>query len=270
MDTRGTITEGFLMMKTALITGASSGIGEVFARRFAEQGNHLILVARSEEKLEQLAVQLSRQYSIIVNVIAIDLSTENAALEVYKQVEELGKQVDILINNAGIGLSGDFLKHPPETYRRQVLLNIASVIEMTHLFLPKMVVRGNGTIINLASLLSFFPFPYCAVYSASKAFVLSFTESIREEYHHKEIKVLALCPGPTDTKFFKTAKEVETNNKRTPEQVVHTAMKALKRNKSFVIDGKLNYLNALLGRILPRQTMTKLLGSAMRKSMSSK
>lgn len=165
------------MTKTALITGASSGIGEVFARQFAEKGKHLILVARSKNKLDQLALELSNTYAINVHVIVIDLSVENAASEVFKQTELLGKHVDILVNNAGFGLSGEFLNHSRDIYRQQIMLNITSIVEMTH-YLPKMVAKGDGTIINLASLLSFFPFPYCSVYSATKAFVLSFTESL--------------------------------------------------------------------------------------------
>lgn len=258
------------MTKTALITGSSSGIGEVFARRFAEKGNHLILVARSKNKLDQLASELSTKYAVKVYVIAIDLSVENAASEVFKQTEQLGTHVDILVNNAGFGLSGEFLNHSPDIYRQQMMLNMTSVVEMTHYYLPKMVAKGDGTIINLASLLSFFPFPYCSVYSATKAFVLSFTESLWEEYRHKGIKLLALCPGPTDTKFFDTAKDVETNNKRTPEQVVATAMKALGRNKTYVIDGSVNKFNAFLGRVLSRKTIVKLFGSAIRKSMTAK
>ncbi|MFD0695771.1 SDR family NAD(P)-dependent oxidoreductase [Paenibacillus sp. GCM10027628] len=259
-----------MMIKTALITGASSGIGEVFARRFAEQGYHVILAARSKDKLERLAAELAKQYGVEVHVIHIDLSVPNAASEVYNHTERLGKQVDILVNNAGIGLSGEFLNHDQEAYRKQVMLNAASVLEMTHLYLPGMLAKGSGVIINTASLLAFFPFPYCSVYSATKAFVLSFTESIREEYRHRGIQVLALCPGPTDTNFFQSAKDVETAKKRTPEQVVDTAMKALKRNKSYVIDGTNNYFTALLGRILPRKTVVQLFGAAMRKSIASK
>jgi short-subunit dehydrogenase len=110
-----------------------------------------------------------------------------------------------LVNNAGFGLSGEFLNHSSDIYRQQMMLNITSVVEMTHYFFSKMVAKGNETIITLASLLSFFPFPYCSVYSATKAFVLSFTESLWEEYRHKGIKLLALCPGPTDTKFINHA-----------------------------------------------------------------
>lgn len=258
------------MTKTALITGASSGIGEVFARQLAQQGYQLILVARSKPKLDQLAAELSRTCQIQVDVIAADLSQERAALGIYKQTEQLRAHVDLLINNAGSGLSGEFLSHSSELYHQQIALNITAVVELTHLYLPKMAAKGEGTIINLASLLAFFPFPYCSVYSATKAFVLSFTESLWEEYRHKGIKLLALCPGPTDTKFFDTAKDVETSSKRTPEQVVSTALKALERNKTYVIDGNVNKLNALLGRILSRKAIVTMFGSVIRKSMASK
>ncbi|MDD9268833.1 SDR family NAD(P)-dependent oxidoreductase [Paenibacillus sp. GCM10023248] len=258
------------MTKTALITGASSGIGEVFARQLARQGHRLILVARSKAKLDKLAAELSGTYRIEVDVITADLSEMHAALTIYERTEQLGVHVDLLINNAGSGLSGEFLSHSAEQYLQQIALNITAVVELTHLYLPRMVAKGEGTIINLASLLSFFPFPYCSVYSATKAFVLSFTESLWEEYRHKGIKLLALCPGPTDTPFFDTAKDVETNNKRTPQQVVTTALKALERNKTYVIDGSANKLNAFLSRILSRKAIVTLFGSVIRKSMASK
>ncbi|UJF32493.1 SDR family NAD(P)-dependent oxidoreductase [Paenibacillus hexagrammi] len=258
------------MNKTALITGASSGIGEVFAHRLAAQGYRLILAARSQDTLERLARELAGRFAVEVQVITADLSLEHTPSEIFRQVQELGWHVDLLVNNAGFGLSGEFLSHSAEEYRQQIKLNVASLVDMTHLFLPPMLAKGDGAIINLASLLSFFPFPYCSVYSATKTFVLSFSESLWEEYRHQGIKVLALCPGPTDTQFFTKAKEVELDRKRSPEQVVDTALKALSQNKSFVIDGKLNVLNALLARLLPRKTMVSMLGSVMRKSLASR
>ncbi len=258
------------MSATALITGASSGIGEAFARKLAAKGHPLILVARSKAKLDELANELSHTYAIEVDVIAIDLTSVNAAAEVYKQTEQLGRHVGLLINNAGFGLSGEFLAHSTDKYQQQITLNIAAVVDLTHFYLPAMVQKGEGAVINLASLLAFFPFPYCSVYSATKAFVLSFTESLWEEYRHKGIQFLALCPGPTDTKFFDTAKEVETKSKRTPEQVVDTALKALGKRSSFVLDGGNNAFTALLARILPRKTIVKMFGSAIRKSMQHK
>jgi short-subunit dehydrogenase len=167
-------------------------------------------------------------------------------------------------------LCGEFLTHSADNYQQQLTLNISTVVALTHAFLPAMVQKGDGTIINLASMLSFFPFPYSTVYSASKAFVLSFTEGLWEEYRGKGIHFLALCPGPTDTKFFDNAKEVETAKKRTPEQVIDTAMKALGKRSSFVIDGSSNRATTLLARVLPRKTILKIFGAALRKSMQSK
>ncbi len=254
------------MKKTVLITGASSGIGEAFAWELASRGNDLLLVARSKDKLDVLAEKLASTYGIEALVISADLSEENGAQRIYAEIQQMGKHVDMIVNNAGFGLSGEFLNHSAEAYRRQIALNVMTVMEMTHLFLPKMIEKGDGAVINIASLLSFFPFPYCSVYSATKAFVLSFTEALWEEYRNQGIRVLAVCPGPTDTDFFKTAREVETSSKRTPKQVVHTALQALEKGRSFVIDGQQNYMMALLARILPRKTVVKLFGSALRKS----
>jgi hypothetical protein len=258
------------MARTALITGASSGIGKEFAKQLAMQGNDLILVSRSKLRLEELADELRTLYRVEVNVIALDLSQPGAAQQVFRHTEQLAKSVDLLINNAGFGLSGAFLNHAAEDYRGQIGLNIMTLVELTHLFLTSMVERGSGSVVNLASLLSFLPFPYCSVYSATKSFVLSFTEAIHEEYRHLGIRVLAVCPGPTDTNFFQTAREVETKRKRTTTQVVATALSTLEKNKSFVIDGTSNYMVALLGRFLPRAALAKMLGSAVRKSIERK
>lgn len=258
------------MNKTALITGASSGIGEAFARKLAAQGYDLLLVARSRDKLEALGAELNEQHGVAAFAISADLSEEQAPARVVEEVERLGRQVDLLVNNAGFGLSGEFLSHPPERYQQQIALNVGALTELTHLCLPGMVTRGQGSIINVASLLSFFPFPYSSVYSATKAYVLSFSESLWEEYRGRGVRVLAVCPGPTETNFFQTARDIETGNKRTPEQVVDTALRALERGRSFVIDGSQNYMMALLGRLLPRRSIVKLFGSAIRKSMAGK
>ncbi|MFC4101967.1 SDR family NAD(P)-dependent oxidoreductase [Paenibacillus xanthanilyticus] len=258
------------MSTTALITGASSGIGEQFALQLAKRGYDLVLVARSQDKLERLAAEISAQHGVKTHVIAADLSLPGAALRLHTEAAQLGLRIDLLVNNAGFGLSGEFLNHPIDAYREQIMLNVNALMEMTHLFLADMAARRSGAIINVASLLSFMPFPYCSVYSGTKAFVLSFTESLWEEYRHQGVRVLALCPGPTDTNFFRTASEVETKSKRMPAQVVHTALRALSTNKGFVIDGANNYFTALLGRVLPRATLAKILGAAMRKSIEQR
>ncbi|RLQ96295.1 SDR family NAD(P)-dependent oxidoreductase [Falsibacillus albus] len=247
------------MGKTALITGASSGIGEEFAYRLAQQNVNLVLVARSEEKLNLLADQV-KQYGIEATVLPYDLSIEYAGTKVFEMTEALGIQVDMLINNAGFALSGILTDIDPEQDHRQVMLNVNAVVDLTHAYLPGMIERGTGAIINLASTVSFQPVPHMAVYGATKAFVLSFSEAIWQEYHDKGIDVLALCPGATDTNFFETAGDVAFGKIRTPHQVVDTALKALKGRKSFVVDGKRNYLTAQLSRILPRKTVVSIAG----------
>ncbi len=196
------------MNQTALITGASSGIGKEFATQLAAKGMDVILVARSTGKLQELATELQTQWNVNATVITADLSKEYGAKDVYKQTQELGLTVDYLVNNAGFATSGEFLSNPHETDHNQVMVNVAAVVDMTHLYLKDMVAKGSGTIINLASVVSFQPVPYMAVYGATKAFVLSFTESLWEEYRKKGIKVLALCPGATATSFFETAGDV--------------------------------------------------------------
>ncbi|MBB3111002.1 hypothetical protein FHS18_003070 [Paenibacillus phyllosphaerae] len=258
------------MPHNILITGASSGIGRSFAKALALRGHHVILVSRDKAKLEQLANELSAAHGVDVTVIPMNLTIPGAAAALYQETEAMGISVDWLINNAGFGLSGEFLSHTAEEYQQQIALNIGAVVELTHLYLPGMVNRKQGAIINVASLLAFLPFPYCSVYSASKAFVLSFTEALWEEYRHHGIRVLALCPGPTDTRFFEQAREVETKNKRTPEQVVATALAALKHNRSFVIDGASNRMLAFMGRIFSRSGLAKMLGAQMRKSIAAK
>src|SRR6185503_21100614 len=167
--------------KVALITGASSGIGEAFAQALAAKGTDLILVARSEDKLRALAKQLNELHSRRVEVVTADLGLAGSAAKVHAAAEALGMKVDLLINNAGFGTVGSFLNQDPERERQEVLLNAAAVVDMTHAFLPAMVERGRGGIINVASVASFQPLPYMAVYAATKAFVLSFSQAVRGE-----------------------------------------------------------------------------------------
>jgi len=253
------------MNQTALITGASSGIGKEFATQLAAKGMDVILVARSTGKLQELATELQEQWNVNATVITADLSKEYGAKDVYKQTQELGLTVDYLVNNAGFATSGEFLSNPHETDHNQVMVNVAAVVDMTHLYLKDMVAKGSGTIINLASVVSFQPVPYMAVYGATKAFVLSFTESLWEEYRKKGIKVLALCPGATATSFFETAGDVSFGKMRTAEQVVQSAFQALAKGNSFVVDGKSNYATTQMGRFLPRKVLTRFVAGIMKK-----
>lgn len=244
--------------KTALITGASSGIGEVFAQRLAAQGTNLVLVARSEDKLQRLATQLQQQHGIQVDVIAIDLSCADAAQYLSDEIRQHGLAVDMLINNAGFGTYGQFDELPLERQRDEVLLNVLAVVELTHRFLPAMVAKGDGAVINVASTAAFQPIPSMAVYGATKAFVLSFSEALWAEYRERGVRVLALCPGPTETPFFDTvgSREPAIGTMITPEHVVQTGLQALEQGKSYAIPGWRNALTVLLPRGLPRSWTT--------------
>ncbi|WP_201763526.1 SDR family NAD(P)-dependent oxidoreductase [Chengkuizengella marina] len=252
--------------QTALITGASSGIGEVFANKLAEQGMNLILVARTEQKLEDLAKQYREKYGINTHVIVSDLSKENAAKEVKKTVDELNLHVDMLINNAGFGQVGSFIHNNLDKAHGQIMVNVSALVDMTYLFAADMEKKRNGAIINIASTAAFQPLPKMAIYGATKAFVLSFSEALWSELKHKGVKVLAICPGPTATNFFEVSGGFGAKNLRTSEQVVNTTMKALKKGKSFAIDGFGNYITANLPRFFPRQLITKVAGKVIKPS----
>ncbi|GHO83181.1 SDR family NAD(P)-dependent oxidoreductase [Dictyobacter formicarum] len=250
--------------KTALITGASSGIGQSFAYALAARNVNLILVARSEERLRALADDLAQRHAIKAEVIVSDLSQPQAAQTIRQEVEQRGLVVDMLINNAGFGLNGYFETIEPERDHQQVMVDVVSVVDMTHAFIPEMLKRGGGAIINVASTAGFQPLPYMAVYSASKAFVLSFSEALSEEYRQRGLRVLALCPGATETPFFEVASEAAAvGRKRTVEQVVATGLRALERGQRIAIDGRANALLAQLPRIFPRAIVARIAGQAV-------
>ncbi len=251
--------------KTALITGASSGIGYAFAHALASRHMHLILVARSEERLNALATELSNKFSVTTNVIAADLGKENAAQSVEQEVERRGLTIDLLVNNAGFANNGYFETIPAERDHQQVMVDVTTIVDMAHAFIPPMVARGEGAVINVASTAAFQPLPYMAVYGASKAFVLSFSQALYEEYRSRGIRVLALCPGATETPFFETAGDsASVGKRRTPEQVVNTGLRALEQGRSVVIDGASNALTAQMPRLFPRQLVARIAGQMIR------
>ena len=184
-------------MKTALITGASAGIGETFAQELALRQMNLVLVARSQDKLQLLAQKLRSQYKIDVDIIVQDLTVPNAAKAVFDRVNEKGIIIDLLVNNAGFGDYGDFAERDGEKQIKIVQLNILALVDLTHYFLPGMRDRHLGGIINMASTAAFQPMPYFTVYAASKAFVLSFSEALWAENRRYNVNILAVCPGPS-------------------------------------------------------------------------
>lgn len=252
-------------MKTALITGASAGIGETFAQELAKQQMNLVLVARSEQKLQLLAEKLRSRCKIQVDTITQDLTAPDAAKTVFEAVNQKGITIDLLVNNAGFGGYGDFVEQDGEKQVKIVQLNILALVDLTHHFLPGMRDRRSGAIINMASTAGFQPMPYFSVYAASKAFVLSFSEALWAENRDYNVSVLAVCPGPTDTSFFQDAKfpkflakAAEANN-TSKEVVVREALQALEKKQSSVVPGDIrNQLVANAHRFLPREALTNL------------
>src|SRR5690606_26955724 len=188
--------------ETTLITGASSGIGYHLAREFAKHGHPLIVVAPVLAEVERVATEIQREFKVGVQPLAKDLSQEHAADELFAALSGSGTRVDILVNNAGLGQRGKFWENPPERDITMIRLNIEAVVRLTRLFLPPMLQRGSGRILNTASIAGFEPGPNLAVYHASKAFVLSLSEALATELDGTGVTMTALCPGPTDTDFF--------------------------------------------------------------------
>lgn len=244
---------------TALVTGASSGIGEAFARDLARRGASLILVARSEDKLIWLANELKEKYQTPVHVFPVDLTLPDAPQQLVDSIKASGLSVDLLVNNAGFGKWAHFLGESLDTYERMLSLNIDALVKLTYLWVPEMLARGRGGVINVASTAAFQPIPYQAVYAASKAFVLSFTEALAGEYSEGRIRFLALCPGNTATNFMATANANTAGMPfATPEEVAEAGLDAFAKGKSHHIHGRVNYLYSLLPRILTRDAVIKI------------
>jgi short-subunit dehydrogenase len=239
---------------TALITGASSGIGEAFAFALARRGVSLILVARTKPKLDELAKRLGHEHGIQATVIEADLAERNAPERLHARVADLGLRVDLLVNNAGFTLSGDFLSHDLSQEEQQLHVDVGALIGLAHFFVKDMVARKQGAVINLASITSFMPITHSAVYGASKSFVLSFSEALAREVAGTGVRVLALCPGPVASGFYD---RIGVNPPRTllatPERVVAEALSALDRGRSVVVaGGSMIRMLAFGTRLLPR------------------
>ncbi|MFG3055144.1 SDR family NAD(P)-dependent oxidoreductase [Kitasatospora sp. NPDC048239] len=242
--------------KTTLITGASTGIGAAFARELAARGSDLVVVARREDRLRTLQQELTKAHDITVHVLPLDLARPGAGAEVQRRVEELGAAVDVLINNAGFATFGAVAESDPTRMAEEVHLNCLTLTDLTARLLPGMVERGRGAVINVASTAAFQPVPRMAVYGATKAYVLSFTEALSNELRGSGVQALALCPGATDTPFFEVVGEqAVVGNRRRPEQVVATTLAALQKGRPTVVDGFVNRLGTLTPRLLPRRAM---------------
>src|SRR5262249_4037229 len=259
-------------MNTPLITGASSGIGAAFARRLAARGRNVLLVARSEDKLIALCNELGRLTSIRAQYLVLDLQQPDAATQLFEETKKRELEIDTLINNAGFGSMGDFARLDLNRELEIIQLNICALVDLTHRFLQPMRERKRGTIVNVASTAGFQAVPYMATYAATKAFVLSFSEALWEENRAHGVHVMALCPGVTETNFFKASRmdRPPARVSQTPEQVVDTALRALRRGKSAVISGWTNRFVTESERVLPRAVVLRTMGAVMRNAAGGK
>ncbi len=245
------------MSETALITGASAGIGSELARRFAIDRVNLVLVARRRERLEELAGELNKAHGVTVDIMDMDLTDARGRKELFTRVKEKGITIDYLVNNAGFGDSGPFLESDWDKQQRMIELNITALSHLTRLFLPDMVQRGRGGLLNVASTAGFLPGPYMSVYYATKAYVLSFTEALSRELKGSGVRVSALCPGPVITEFqqqanIKNARLFSGPMVLSAERVARIGYDGLMRGKTVNIAGLLMKLTIHPLRITPR------------------
>jgi short-subunit dehydrogenase len=241
---------------TALVTGASGGIGEAIARRLAAENHDLVLVARSADKLADLAEQLRRQHGITVDTISSDLAVPGAAAALVAQLGD--RRIDVLVNNAGVGLYGPLLDASPEALTGMLQLNMVSLTDLTRRLVPKMAERGRGHVLQVASTAAFMPGPLMAGYYASKAYVLSLTEALADEWRGTGVTVTALCPGPIATGFQAGAdmgdsKLVKGKKLMTADECAAYAVTAMHAGKVVAIPGLMNRIQAFTPRLLPRR-----------------
>lgn len=250
--------------ETALITGASSGIGLELARRFARDGKDLVIIARREDKLKELSSKLETEYSVDVKIIVKDLIKNEAPREVFDQLKEENIAIDYVVNNAGFGAVGPFAELDYQRQIDMINLNVTSLVALTRLFLPGMLKNNFGGILNVGSLAGYQAGPNAAIYYASKAFVLSFTEALSSELKNTGVKVSCLAPGPVATGFG----EVSGMDKAllfkysvmNVDEVVDTCYRDFMNKKTVIIPGLLNKFLPLLGKFLPRKVAREIAG----------
>jgi uncharacterized protein len=246
--------------KAALITGASAGLGAEFARQLSKRGHRLVLAARRRDRLEDLAKELGN-----ARAVAIDLSKKDAAANLMADLKAAGEEVEILVNNAGFGLIGRFAELDAKRQRQMIDLNVGTLTDLCRAVAPQMVARQSGEIINVASTAAFQPGPNMAIYFATKAYVLSFTEALHEELKPHGVSVSCLCPGPTRTEFGEVAGFVGNGAfdrvaMESPE-VVQTGLEGLDKNHAVVVPGLTNKIVAASTRFAPRSVVRKIAGA---------
>lgn len=241
----------------ALVTGASSGIGAEFAARLAGRGMHLILAARRTDKMNALAQDLLTKHGTNCHIVSIDLAIPDAGRMLMDEIDKLGVDVELLVNNAGVGQIGEIESTTPDEIQRLLTLNILTLTDLTYRVLPGMLERGHGAILNLASVAAFQPVAFMGAYSASKSYVLHFSEAIWAEARSRGVTVMAVCPGVTKTEFFETAGApgwLDKHTSQTTFKVVKTALAALDKRRQYIIPGWKNYLLSLWVRFTTRRT----------------
>jgi uncharacterized protein len=254
--------------QTVIVTGASSGLGAEFARQLARRGANLVLVARRASRLESLAAELTRAHGVTVTVVARDLGLPDAGRTLRAELESRGIHATGLVNNAGFGTHNAFTDEDPARLQSMLALNVSALVDLSRAFIGPLTATGRGLLINVASLLGFQPTPYMGVYGATKAFVLSFTESLWEETHGTSLRVLAVCPGAMDTEFFDAAgsQTADLGTKRaTPAYVVKKALDTLDRRSpppSVITNSR---LLAITSKLLPRRLMVRIMGWVARR-----
>jgi short-subunit dehydrogenase len=247
----------------ALVTGASRGIGSHFARALAARSWNLILVARSQDSLGELAGQLTGSYDIHVDTIVLDLTASGSAETVARHVEERKLELELLVNNAGQGVRGQFLNLSLDAQLNSIRLNTLALAELTHMLLPGMMTRGRGAVINVSSTAGFQPMPYAAVYAATKAFVTSFSVALAEEVRSSGIRVVTLCPGPTETVSSSERKSPSRLPRQPAQEVVEEALNRANGHGGVVVPRLLNKVMAFSNRLMPLHVSAKIVARAM-------
>jgi uncharacterized protein len=248
---------------TVLVTGASSGLGAEFAEQLAARGANLILVARRTDRLEVLKARLESKHGVSATVIAADLAATGAVADLSARVKKLGLPVHSLINNAGFGSHNRFEDEDADRVHDEVTVNVEAVVDLTRAFYPELLQHGRGVLVNVASTAAFQPVPHMAVYGASKAFVLSFTEALWYEAKSNGLTVMALCPGATETEFFDVAgPNARTGRVQSAATVVRTALRALDRRNPppSIVTGFTNVAATIAERVMPRRALVSMVG----------